>query len=344
VRKIGVFLTVLSVVLVFQCHGNKTIKAGKTAKVDVVATDADNEKSVASEVGSSNPEKIAPAPALPLEGNNANTKQKSAEPERTLTPDELKERNLELEERVSELKELNKSLKNDKEKFKDESEKAKKEVEKVRNTVAGLERDVADSRAQKEGFLMEKDRFKRQSEQNQQKIASIAAFYRDKSFDDLIGSTTKQIVERDMAFFEKNSKEERILADLRTYFDAKGLFEQKYDAVKISGAQTGLGKIERPSELLEALAEDLGKYRDCGESLKKAMNAILDVDKSERSNRVPEMQERKFNKIAVILGNYMSKNYDCVKFPSLSDIVSKIMQRKGINADADIEDLQRKLP
>jgi chromosome segregation ATPase len=324
---------VLSVVMFCQCSlfGKKAKGPGKPAEAAVAVP-------VASD-GSGGAVPAALPPAAVGNSADADKEQKTAkaEPERELTPKELKDRNRELEERVSELKDLNNNLKKNQGKIESDGERGKKEV-------AELERVIADHRGQNERLLKEAEQMKRQSEANQRQLDAITAMYRDgKSFDDLAKSLTKQIAERDMRLFEENSKEKKVLTNLRVYFIAKELLESKYDASKIREAQDRLGKITESSELLETLIEDVGRYRDCGESLKKAIDSILEVDDAEQSKRVHDMQVRKFGKIAVIMGNYMSKNYDYVKFPYLSDIVSKIMQRKGINADADIDDLRKKL-
>jgi len=326
VKKVCVFLVVLSVALFCQCGGKKARGPEKPGAVE--SSKPDSSKTPA-----------PPAVTSATGGSDADTTKKSenTEPERELTPKELKDRNMELEERVGELKELNNNLKKTQDKI-------EKENGNIKNTVAELERVIADNRAQNDQLLKDKDQSKRQIETYRQKIDGVTAMYRDaKSFDELVKNSTKQTAERDMGLFEENSKEKKVLTDLRVCFSARELLEQPYNDTKIRLAKADLDKIDSQSDSLEALRENIGRYRDCGESLKKALAAVSDVDKNESSNRVPEMQERKFGKIAVIMGNYMSKNYDYAKFPYLSDIVSKIMQRKGINADANIEDLQKKL-
>jgi DNA repair exonuclease SbcCD ATPase subunit len=329
---------VLSVAMFCQCFlfGKKAKGPDKPAEAAVAVPVASDGS------GGAVPAALPPAAA----GNGADKEQKTAkaEPERELTPKELKDRNRELEERVSELKDLNNNLKKNQEKLESDGERGKRESDNIKNTVAELERVIADHKGQNERLLKEKEQVKRQSETYQQQVDGITAMYRDgKSFDDLAKSLTKQVAERDMRLFEENSKEKKVLTNLRVYFIAKELLESKYDANKIREAQDRLGKITESSELLEALVEDVGRYRDCVESLKKAIDSILVVDGQRKSMRVAELQESKFNIIAGIVGKYMAKNYDYVKFPYLSDIVSKIMQRKGINADADIGDLQKRL-
>lgn len=173
-------------------------------------------------------------------------------------------------------------------------------------------------------------------------LASIVNTYKNRPFDDLIKSSTKASVARDIQLLGNNTEVKTVLNDLLIYFNALELLSKKFDPVQIKTAQTQLGQINRPSKLLDALREDVMFYQDFYIELKETMNKIIFLDGYESADDDSEFQKSKLDKIIIIL-DYMYDYYDFAKYPYLSDILLEIIKRKQPNADANISDLLMKL-
>ena len=170
-------------------------------------------------------------------------------------------------------------------------------------------------------------------------LASVAKSYNVELFDDLIISSTKESVARDEQLLENDREVEPILNDLETYFKAKELLSAKFDAIQIKNAQTLLSQINRQSKLLDALKDDVEFYQAYNTALKITIGNLVNLDGRKSADGDSGIQKLKFNEIVIILTDYMYNYYDYAKYPSLSDIVSEIIKRKHLNADADIADL-----
>jgi hypothetical protein len=167
--------------------------------------------------------------------------------------------------------------------------------------------------------------------------------YQNKTFDDLITSSTQLSVVRDMQLAGDHAEVKTILTDLGKYFDAKKTLAQKFDPAQISRAQSLLNQINRQSDLIGNLKKDVEYYKFFYDALKKTIEEIVDLDGREKAGNDAEFQRIRFGKIMAILANYLYDYDGYVNYPYLSDIVLEINKRKKANADADIKDLLEKL-
>ena len=131
----------------------------------------------------------------------------------------------------------------------------------------------------------------------------------NKPFDELIKSSTKKSVERDLLIIKDSIEVQKKLQNLKKYFDAEQVLSEKYNEQKLKTAQTQISSLE------ETIA--------------------LDDD---------NIQEKKLQEILSELAWYIF-NYDFnfTEYPYLSDIVLDIIKQKQKNADADISLLKAKL-
>jgi DNA repair exonuclease SbcCD ATPase subunit len=173
---------------------------------------------------------------------------------------------------------------------------------------------------------------------------SIVRSYSNKPFDDLIKSSTKESVQRDLPLVgEDNPNVKNLLSDLAKYFNSKELLTKKCDKYRLKETQNQLKTINQRSESLERLREIINNYDIVSIELKKIINKIADLDKR-ISVTHEEIQEQKFNKILTEISSYIF-NYDfnLSDYPFLSDILLEIIKRKYPDADANISDLLQQL-
>lgn len=174
-------------------------------------------------------------------------------------------------------------------------------------------------------------------------LTSIVNSYKNRLFDDLIKSSTKESVARDMQLVGNNPELKPVLNDLQIYFNAQELLSKKFDAVQVKNAQTQLSPIKYQSKLLNVLKDNVEFYQDFNTALKETISKLVDLDKQTSASGDSEIQKMKFKDIVNDLADYMYNYYDYAKYPYLSDIVLEIIKRKRSNADADITDLLIKL-
>ena len=170
-------------------------------------------------------------------------------------------------------------------------------------------------------------------------LVNIVNSYKNKKIDDLIETSTKESVRRDMQLVGNNTEINLILSDLEKYFNAKELLAKKFDATQIKNAQIQLNQIKQQSALLDKLKENVEYYKDFYDELKKTIERLVNLDKLESADGDTEIQKRKFQKILSELSSYMYNYYDYENYPYLSDIVLEIIKRKRSDADANIKDL-----
>lgn len=173
-------------------------------------------------------------------------------------------------------------------------------------------------------------------------LSNIINSFKIGSFDELIRSSTKESLTRDMSLINENSEIQPILNDLKTYYISQKLLLEKFDSVKAKNAQTSLSKIVRQSQLLENCKENIESYQDYRNALKASMSDILKEDKK-ISLGDSFTQDEKFRKISSILAIYMFNYYNYKAYPYLFDIIFEIIKRKKVNPDASINDLFEKL-
>jgi hypothetical protein len=190
------------------------------------------------------------------------------------------------------------------------------------------------------GLRQENEKLKRQ-------ISAVLDGYNPKSktfdFDKLIKSSTKQSVLRHKPLVGQNSEEAKVLEDLLVYFDAEELLAQPFAPQKNASARERLKRIKRQSQAVGALNDRISKFGTCNDALKKTIDELIKLDGREKAGGVSEIQKKKFSKISSIVGDYMSKNYEFVNYPFLSNTVFEIMQKKERDADRNIADLRKKL-
>ncbi|MDR2384610.1 MAG: hypothetical protein LBD80_02945 [Tannerella sp.] len=164
-------------------------------------------------------------------------------------------------------------------------------------------------------------------------------------FDELVKSSSKQSVPRDLRLIGDNTFIRQTLTDLEKYFNAKELLSKKYDDFSIPIAQKELGQIKQNYSALEKLKLTIDNYQTFNDGLKETVAKRMDLDSREQTEEMPvDIQKLKFNKILAELSSYIF-NYDFnfMDYPYLSDIVLEIIKRKQPNVDADISDLFNKL-
>ncbi len=174
-------------------------------------------------------------------------------------------------------------------------------------------------------------------------LSEISNFYKNKLFDDLIISSTKESIARDMQLLVNNLELKPLLTELQNYFKAQDLLSEKCDAVQIKNAQANLNQIIRQSQLLDALKNNLQDYNDFNTKLKETIAQVVSLDKSKSADGNSVIQKLKFNEIVTSLADYMYNYYDYTNYPYLSNIIIEIIKRKQFDADKNIEDLLVKL-
>lgn len=175
--------------------------------------------------------------------------------------------------------------------------------------------------------------------------ATIVNSYKTKPFDELLKSSTKQSVQRDLGLVENNTEVKLMLSDIEKYLSAKELLDGKADAAQIKSHQVLLEQIKRDSEALKRLKEMLGNYQTFNDGLKETIGKIIALDEREAvSGMGEEIQKKKLDKILAELSTFIF-NYDFnfSDYPYLSDILLELIKRKQPNADANISDLYGKL-
>lgn len=170
----------------------------------------------------------------------------------------------------------------------------------------------------------------------------IVDTYKNKVFDELINSSTKLSVERDLHIVGNNVEIKPILANLQKYFEADELLKQKYNAVQITNALTVLNQIKQQSTILDKLKENIEFYVHFNGALKSTVESLIILDEKETVTDEKTRKDR-FNKIIAGLSDYMYNYYDYNNYSYLSDIVLEIIKRKKPDPDADIIDLLNKL-
>ena len=178
-------------------------------------------------------------------------------------------------------------------------------------------------------------------------LTKVVHDYKNQKFDDLIFSSTKQSVQRDMLLFDDKTEEKVVLTDLEKYFYAKEAIEKKYDATLISHVQSQLNEVKQTSTQLDKMKENVEYYKNYTDELKQTVEKLLLIDgdgpEGKKAGNDAIIQELKLKDILFVLAQYMFNYYDFIHYPYLTDIVLEIIKRKQPDADADIKDLLIKL-
>jgi hypothetical protein len=171
----------------------------------------------------------------------------------------------------------------------------------------------------------------------------IAQSYQLKPFDDLVKSSTKLSVDRDITLIGNNAAAKQKLQDLQKYFAAQQVLEEKYGEENVKNAQARLNTITQSDAAVKILNGKLEKYKSCTDALKTTIDKILLLDKQTKANN-EEIQKRKLQDILLEFSWYF-RNYrfNFNDYPYLSDIILEIMKLKQKDANSDISHLTSKL-
>ena len=130
----------------------------------------------------------------------------------------------------------------------------------------------------------------------------------NKPFDELIKSSTKKSVERDLLIIKDSIEVQKKLQNLKKYFDAEQVLSEKYNEQKLKTAQTQISSLEQ-SENVKKLTGRLSDYLLCKDGLKKTIDNILVIDKETIALDDDNIQEKKLQEILSELAWYIF-NYD----------------------------------
>lgn len=240
---------------------------------------------------------------------------------------------------------LEKNITNlNKNKVKIEKDSLQKQVERLTANIAALnQKNQEKERQLAEEKQIGEQKAKAEIEKGRSEVlATVINSYTNKSFDELIITSTKLSVQRDMQLVGNHAEVKPILSDLGKYFSAEELLSKKIDVAQIKNAQIQLNQIKQQSTLLDKLKEDIEYYKDFNDELKKTIEKLVDLDQRKVAAGVTEAQNLKFKEILEAT-NYLYNYYSYSHYPYLSDIVLEIIKRKHPDADKDITDLLKKL-
>ncbi len=167
--------------------------------------------------------------------------------------------------------------------------------------------------------------------------------YKTSQFDELIASSSLKAVERDRQLFADYTDIQPILKDLSSYFKVLQVLNAKYDMQNVENGISDLKTIQKSSEKVTQLLENLEYYKDYTAELKTVLSKIAELDKKELTGGDEEIQKMKFNKILSVLSDYLYNYKGYQKYLYINAIVRELLERKMGNADADITDLKQKL-
>lgn len=172
-------------------------------------------------------------------------------------------------------------------------------------------------------------------------FSKIINTYKNKNFEDLILSSNKLSIQRDLQRIGDNNEVKQILIDLNKYYEVKSLLEKPFDGQQNKIRQTELNKINRQSASLDKLKEHIDNYQLIDKGIKECITNINSLDKKETvSGMGEEIKKLKLNKILTEISKYIF-NYDFnfTEYPYLSNILSQVIKIKFPNPDQDISNL-----
>ncbi|GAA3623240.1 hypothetical protein GCM10022397_06170 [Flavivirga jejuensis] len=218
-------------------------------------------------------------------------------------------------------------------------------ITELKNSIVNRDNIIKDNKSKTEA-IANKKYIEGQKKGQQEVFDKFKANYSSGSFDDLIISSTKKVVIRDLQFAQKNDpKTYMMLKELSLYFAAKEVLEQPYNEQQVKKALDQLSQITATSVKLDRLKKAISQYKLCNDALKKAIEKILgDIDKKFRASDDDESQVKKLKQVLAILSWYF-RNYrfDFKEYSYLSDVVLELMNSKQRDANANINHLLDKL-
>jgi hypothetical protein len=176
-------------------------------------------------------------------------------------------------------------------------------------------------------------------------LATLINGYKNKTFDELLKSSSKQTVQRDLLLIQNPAEVKQLLNDIDTYFDAKESLSTKLDVVQIKSVLSQLQQIKQHSVSISKLKEVIENYPTYNDGLKETFGKLVALDQSKAvSGMSKEVQKKKldviFSELSLFIFNY---DFNFSDYPYLSNIFVELVNRKVSNADADISDLSNKL-
>jgi septal ring factor EnvC (AmiA/AmiB activator) len=262
-----------------------------------------------------------------------------------------KKHNNELSELNNKISKANKELEKAENKISDMNKNTVKiERDKLQQQVKDLQTDTVDLRRQ----LSEKDRQiadvkiesdKKVQEQyaagQQNAFRQIERSYQV-DFDNLIKSSTKHSVERDLPFVVDNTIKKK-MHDLQKYFAAKHVLSEQYNEQKVKDAQKNTENLEQ-TELVKNLIDKLEKYKMCNDGLESVIKKICEIDKTFTANDTYTQDTKNTDILSILLRYFYDyHSFSLIDYPYLSDIILEIIKRKQNDANRDISDLLSKL-
>jgi len=206
------------------------------------------------------------------------------------------------------------------------------EIASLKTKLSEYERQIAIIKQEGDAKArVEKERGKTQA------LSSIVNTYK-RPFDDLIKSSSKESVQRDLSLVGNNPEVKPILNDLEIYFNASELLAKKFDLAEVRNAQTQLNQIKQKSIMVADLNERVERYQLFTEGLKETLNKLITLDRLESvAVMSQEIKHKKFDKIMFEFSGYFFKyDFNFEDYPYLTDIVLEIIKLKYPNPDADI--------
>lgn len=168
-------------------------------------------------------------------------------------------------------------------------------------------------------------------------------YYKNKMFDELIVSSSKKSIQRDILIIEDNDIKP-ILNDLIIFFESKAIFENRYNAEELTSIKLQLNKLNYQSEILMRLKENIENYQALNNGLLDCLVKINGIDIKETVGSDKDLKKLKYNKILSEVSIYIfDYDFNFIDYPYLSDILLQLIKRKKSNPDADINDLIKKI-
>lgn len=186
-------------------------------------------------------------------------------------------------------------------------------------------------------LIEEKEKIKNEA------LQKVIDNYKGKNFDDLIKTSTKLSVQRDIQLVGNNEGVRFVLLELERYFKTEDLVSSRFNADEVKQGLVQLGKNSQQSDLQDKLKENLKFYSDYNDELIKTINKLIELDAQKIAGDDAKIQKLKFEDILRELTDYMYNYYEFNNYKYLSDILFEVIKRKRQNADANISDLLIKL-
>lgn len=178
-------------------------------------------------------------------------------------------------------------------------------------------------------------------------LNQITSFYNGKSFDELILNSSKNTIERDLKI-TGTTELKLLLNDLKVYFEARDLLDNRFNAEVTKAKLDNLNKIKQQSVLLEKLKDQLENYQSVNNGLIECLKSLIDLDKKglvmSNSGHDKEVIQLKLNKIQTQISKFIFDfDFNHADYPYLSNVLSKVIKLKVPNPDADISKLLKNI-